>query len=208
MQWSILFWFLYKIPFTFLLKMPSHKQHCKIHIFFNLLYTVRKVVEGITTPLSSPSKENPKHIEEIIDLSIIPCWSSRSSRINLWPNFYNFSTYNIHNYVVMLSLIAQVYLQFSDLVLYFILFFKNFLEYSCFTMLCQFLLYSKVNQLYVYIYPLIFGFPSHLDHHSIESSFLSYAVGSQQLSILYVVSIVCRCQSQSPSLYPPLYSHM
>ena len=32
-------------------------------------------------------------------------------------------------------------------------------------MLCSFLLYSKVNQLYVYIYPLFFGFPSHLGHH-------------------------------------------
>ena len=27
--------------------------------------------------------------------------------------------------------------------------------YNCFTMLCQFLLYNKVNQLYVYIYPHI-----------------------------------------------------
>ena len=32
-------------------------------------------------------------------------------------------------------------------------------------MLCQFLLYSKVNQLYIYTYPLFFGFPSHLGHH-------------------------------------------
>ena len=32
-------------------------------------------------------------------------------------------------------------------------------------MLCYFLLYSKVNQLYVYIYPLFFRFPSHLVHH-------------------------------------------
>ena len=39
------------------------------------------------------------------------------------------------------------------------------LEYSCFTMLCQFLLYSKVSQLYVYIFPLFFRFPSHLGHH-------------------------------------------
>ena len=29
-----------------------------------------------------------------------------------------------------------------------------FLDYNCFTMLCQFLLYNKVNQLYVYIYRL------------------------------------------------------
>ena len=32
-------------------------------------------------------------------------------------------------------------------------------------MLCYFLLYSKVNQLYVYIYPLFLRFPSHLGHH-------------------------------------------
>ena len=36
------------------------------------------------------------------------------------------------------------------------------LNSSCFTMLFSFLLYCKVNQLYVYIYPLLFGFPSHL----------------------------------------------
>ena len=35
-------------------------------------------------------------------------------------------------------------------------FFKtSLLEYNCFTMLCQFLLYNKVNHLYVYIYPHI-----------------------------------------------------
>ena len=32
------------------------------------------------------------------------------------------------------------------------------LGYSCFTTLCQFLLYSEVNQFYVYIYPLFFRF--------------------------------------------------
>ena len=37
---------------------------------------------------------------------------------------------------------------------------KNFLkisllEYNCFTMLCYFLLYNKVSQLYIYIYPHI-----------------------------------------------------
>ena len=31
----------------------------------------------------------------------------------------------------------------------------SLLEYNCFTMLCQFLLYNKVNQLYVHIYPHI-----------------------------------------------------
>ena len=32
-------------------------------------------------------------------------------------------------------------------------------------MLCYFLLYSKMNQLYVYIYPFFFEFPSHLGYH-------------------------------------------
>ena len=32
-------------------------------------------------------------------------------------------------------------------------------------MVCMFLLYSKVNQLYVYIYLPFFGFPSHSGHH-------------------------------------------
>ena len=36
----------------------------------------------------------------------------------------------------------------------FILFFKFVLEYSWFTMLCYFLLYSKVIELYIYIYQL------------------------------------------------------
>ena len=34
-------------------------------------------------------------------------------------------------------------------------FFTSLLEYNCFTRLCQFLLYNKVNQLYIYIYPHI-----------------------------------------------------
>ena len=43
---------------------------------------------------------------------------------------------------------------------------KQKLEYSCFAMLRYFLLYSKVNQPYVYIYPLPFGFLFHSDHHN------------------------------------------
>ena len=38
---------------------------------------------------------------------------------------------------------------------YYFIFLTSLLEYDCFTMLCQFLLYNKVNQLYVYIYPHI-----------------------------------------------------
>ena len=35
------------------------------------------------------------------------------------------------------------------------LFLTSLLEYNCFTMVCQFLLQNKVNQLYIYIYPHI-----------------------------------------------------
>ena len=34
-------------------------------------------------------------------------------------------------------------------------FLTSVLEYNCFTMVCYFLLYNKVNQLYIYIYPHI-----------------------------------------------------
>ena len=37
----------------------------------------------------------------------------------------------------------------------FFFFLTSLLEYNCFTMVCQFLLYKKVNQLYVYTYPHI-----------------------------------------------------
>ena len=39
------------------------------------------------------------------------------------------------------------------------------LEYGYSTVLRYFLLYSKVNQLYVYIYLLFFGFLYHLGHY-------------------------------------------
>ena len=88
-------------------------------------------------------------------------------------------------------------------------FLKTFLsEYSRCTALCQFLLYSKANQLYVYIYPLFFGFPSHLGHHRALSSSLCYTVGSHQLSILYIVSIVYICQSPSPNSSPSPYPYV
>ena len=52
---------------------------------------------------------------------------------------------------------------------------KFLLENSCFTMLYYFLWYSKMNQLYVYmyIYPLFFAFPPHLGHHRALSTILS-----------------------------------
>ena len=39
-------------------------------------------------------------------------------------------------------------------------------------MLCQFLLYSKMIQLYIYIQPLFFGYLSHLGHHRAFTIFI------------------------------------
>ena len=65
------------------------------------------------------------------------------------------------------------------------------LEYNCFTMMCQLLLYSKVNQVYVYLYPLFFGFFPFRLLQSIEQNSLCYTVGSHQLSVLYIVVYIC-----------------
>ena len=45
------------------------------------------------------------------------------------------------------------FFKFYYLIIFYFL--TSLLEYNCFTMVCQFLLYNKVNQLYTYIYPHI-----------------------------------------------------
>lgn len=45
------------------------------------------------------------------------------------------------------------------------LFFLNFYWRRVALQCCQFLPYGKVNQLYVYIFALFFGFPSQISHH-------------------------------------------
>ena len=58
----------------------------------------------------------------------------------------------------------------------------GYLECSCFPVLWWFLLYSKVNQLYILMYSPFFELPSHLGHHrqlsrvlcAIKLVFISY----------------------------------
>ena len=66
-------------------------------------------------------------------------------------------------------------------------------------MLCQFQVYSRVIQLYIYMYIFFFQilFPYRL-LQNIEYSSLCYTVGPCWLSILYIV--VCICSSQAPNL--------
>ena len=84
------------------------------------------------------------------------------------------------------------------------------MEYSCLSM---FLLYSKVNQLYVYVY--LFGFPSHLGHHKALSRVpCCYSVGF--LLVLYFIDSIhpkgdkswvfigrTDAEAETPILWPP-----
>ena len=69
-----------------------------------------------------------------------------------------------------------------------------FFQHNCFTVLCQLLLYNKVSQLYVYIYPLPLGLPSRSPSHlqSTKPSSLCYAAASHQLSVLHIVALVVK----------------
>ena len=75
-------------------------------------------------------------------------------------------------------------------------------------MVCQFLLYNKVNQLYVYIYPhipsLCVSLPPSLSHpfrwsQSTELISLCYAAASHQLFILHLVVYIYPCHSLTSS---------
>ena len=61
----------------------------------------------------------------------------------------------LHSFLLSFKIFIPLYIRtdvFSDC---FSLFLTSLLEYNCLTMVCQFLLYNKVNQLYIYIYPHI-----------------------------------------------------
>ena len=66
-------------------------------------------------------------------------------------------------------------------------------------MLCQFLLYNEVNQIYIYTYIVFFQLLfQYRSVQSIEQSSSCCTVSPYQCSILYIA--VCICQPQSPSL--------
>ena len=84
--------------------------------------------------------------------------------------------------------------------------------YSYFPMLWQFLLYSKVNHLYVCIYflPLESTPPSHSSRQpqSTKLSSLCHPEGSRQLFVYHVVVYICQPQSPDSShsfLQPHVY---
>ena len=91
------------------------------------------------------------------------------------------------------------------------IFFK--LGYSCFTIMCMFLLYNEVNQLYIYIYIYTHTHtspPSHSPSHSSTSSLstmlcsLHYTACFHQQSFLYMAVHMSVLISQ---FLPPLTHH-
>ena len=91
-------------------------------------------------------------------------------------------------------------------------FLTSLLEYNCFTMVCQFLLYNKVNQLYIYIYPHITSLlrlPPTLPNPLLQvvtkhRADLPVLCGCFPLAILHLVVYICQCHSlTSPQLTLP-----
>ena len=72
-------------------------------------------------------------------------------------------------------------------------------------MLCQFLPYTKLNQLYIDIHPLLFGFLSHLGCNRviIRVPWAIWQVLIRYLTYIQLL-IVYICQSQAPNSFYPL----
>ena len=78
-------------------------------------------------------------------------WSSSFSFISRITNSHPLYLLFIHSFIHCLTN-TSLYYYLHHLTWFFL---TSLLEYNCFTMVCQFLLYNKVNQLYIYIYPHI-----------------------------------------------------
>ena len=99
------------------------------------------------------------------------------------------------------------------------IFYEFLLEYNCFTMLCQFLTYSKVNQLYIYIYTHIhihtyifslfwISFPQVTTEHSIEFSVL-YSRPSLGIQFIHnIVHMSIPFSQFIPPLFLPCYLYI
>ena len=130
---------------------------------------------------------------------------------------YQISFYSLY----FLCIIYEIFIQSrSEIFLYcffqkiysFMFFLTSLLEYNCFTMVCQFLLYNKVNQLYIYsfmfyiqviiyfyfIYLFIFG---HVGYQLRHTGSLLRHVGSFSLwraaCLGFSLAVACRFFSSS-----------
>ena len=70
------------------------------------------------------------------------------------------------------------------------------LQYSCFTMLCQLLLHSKMNQPCIYIYIYIYIYPPFFDFLPIQPQ----SIKQSSLCYTYTLLILCITQITNESL--------
>ena len=64
-------------------------------------------------------------------------------------------------------------------------------EYSYYTMFYQFLLYRKVNQLYLYVYPFFLGLPYQLGHYRVlNRQYVLYSIFSLVIYFMHSISSI------------------
>ena len=123
-----------------------------------------------------------------IDKVTHPKWKSSFSTCEFWSPVYKkyclFKIYCCYSSPTLLPITAVTTISHgTNRAGMFIFYFLILLEYSCFTMLCEFQVDSKVSQLYTYMYSAFFRFfPMWV--------ITEYGVESLWLSILYTVVCV------------------
>ena len=140
--------------------------------------------------------------------------------VSLVPIYFITENVYLSIHFIQLPLPSNLLLVITNLISFYVsvsvflfFFFQFLLQYSCFIM-CQFLLYSKVNQvnqLHLYICPLFFEYPSHLGHHramnrvfcAIQQVLICYLFYTQYQQCMYI-SI---CESSPPNISHPLLPH-
>ena len=125
----------------------------------------------------------------------------KSKLFTLWPFIQVCQTLLQKRIIIIIFFEAQM----LGVILFFL---TSLLEYNCFTMVCQFLLYNKVYQLYIYIYPHISSLlcilltlhipPLQVDtEHQADLPELCGCF--PLLSILHLVVYICPCHSLTSS---------
>ena len=132
-------------------------------------------------------------------------------------------TNSVEGFLFLHALSSTCYLQTfvvvvveANFIYLFIYLFTSLLEYNCFMMVCQFLLYNKVNQLYLYIYPHIpslLCLPPTLPIPPLQvvtkhRADLPVLCSCFPLCILHLVVYICPCHSLTLSqltLPPPRF---
>ena len=166
----------------------------------------RKAEEGRIRALCLTGFE-PGHPSSVplalsLDLNCIISCSSLACQLQVLGLL---SLCNCMSQFLIINLSVCLYIYICICILY--LFLKFLVVYSCFTMLCHFLLHSKANLLYVCIHPFLFGFLSHLGHHR---ALTRVPCAVQQLPISYIL-YTWECKYVTPSvpvhLTPTPFSH-